>query len=80
MQYLKRDELLADIASLDGKVPLFVLKSIQSPKRSKAEMEALKGVKGVAEYGDVPGALLPHEEFPQEVATKVLGFLDGLKK
>lgn len=80
MQYLTRDELLRDIESLDGKVPLFVLKAIQSPKRSKAEMDALKGVKGVAEYGDVPGALLPHEEFPKEVATKVVGFLDGLKK
>jgi hypothetical protein len=80
VQYLTRDELLRDMESLDGKVPLFVLKAIQSPKRSKAEMDALKGVKGVAEYGDVPGALLPHEEFPKEVAKKVLGFLDGLQK
>jgi len=47
-------------------VPVGVLASSKSPKRSKREMESLDGAQGVALYQVVPGALLPWEEYPSE--------------
>ncbi|KAL0384932.1 UNVERIFIED_CONTAM: hypothetical protein Sradi_2887500 [Sesamum radiatum] len=46
-----------------------------SPKRSKAEMEALQGAKGVSKFVEVPGALLPQEEYPKAVADELYRFL-----
>jgi len=41
-----REEFLELFAALEGKTPVLVLSTKGSPKRSKAEMEALKGAKG----------------------------------
>jgi hypothetical protein len=48
-----------------------------SPKRSKAEMEALGGAKGVSKSVEVPVALLPQEEYPTKVAEELHQFLRG---
>lgn len=70
-----REEFLKLFADLEGKIPVFVVSSKGSPKRSKAEMEALKGAKGVTKFVEVPGALLPQEEYPAEVAEELYQFL-----
>ncbi|CAK8577934.1 unnamed protein product [Lathyrus sativus] len=70
-----REEFLQLFADLEGKVPVFVVSSKGSPKRSKAEMEALKGAKGVTKFVEVPGALLPQEEYPAVVAEELYQFL-----
>ncbi|CAK8577936.1 unnamed protein product [Lathyrus sativus] len=70
-----REEFLQLFADLEGKVPVFVVSSKGSPKRSKAEMEALKGAKGVTKFVEVPGALLPQEEYPDVVAEELYQFL-----
>jgi hypothetical protein len=38
-------------------------------------MEALKGAKGVTKFVEVPGALLPQEEYPLAVAEELYDFL-----
>lgn len=74
-----RDEFLKLFEGLEEKkVPVFVLGSENGPKRSKAEMQALEGAKGVSGFKWVPGALLPHEEFPQAVASELLSFVAAL--
>ncbi|CAN1155907.1 hypothetical protein LINPERPRIM_LOCUS11371 [Linum perenne] len=73
-----REEFLDLFASLEGKIPILVVSSEGSPKRSKAEMEALRGASGVTEFVEVPGALLPHEEYPQMVAEELIQFLQKL--
>ncbi|KAJ4824211.1 hypothetical protein Tsubulata_013069 [Turnera subulata] len=73
-----REEFLDLFASLDGKIPLLVVSAEGSPKRSKAEMEALKGAKGVNKYVEVPGALLPQEEYPTIVAQELYKFLEEI--
>ncbi|CAI8610050.1 unnamed protein product [Vicia faba] len=70
-----REEFLQLFADLEGKIPVFVVSSKGSPKRSKAEMEALKGAKGVTKFVEVPGALLPQEEYPAVVAEELYQFL-----
>lgn len=70
-----REEFVQLFADLDGKLPIIVLSTKDSPKRSKAEMEALKGVKGVSQFVEVAGALLPHEEYPTVVAEELYRFL-----
>ncbi|KAK1314232.1 hypothetical protein QJS10_CPA06g00509 [Acorus calamus] len=70
-----REEFLELFSQLDGRVPVMVVSSLSAPKRSKAEMDALKGAKGVSKFVEVPGALLPQEEYPAMVAQKLYQFL-----
>lgn len=56
-------------------VPVGVLASDKSPKRSKREMESLNGAQGVSLYEVVPGALLPWEEYPAQTAKALERFL-----
>ncbi|KAH9777820.1 alpha/beta-Hydrolases superfamily protein [Citrus sinensis] len=70
-----REEFLQLFADLEGKLPLLVVSTEGSPRRSKAEMEALKGAKGVTKFVEVPGALLPQEEYPAMVAQELYQFL-----
>ncbi|KAH1132505.1 hypothetical protein GYH30_011382 [Glycine max] len=70
-----REEFLELFAALEGKTPVLVVSTKGSPKRSKAEMEALKGAKGVSKFVEVPGALLPQEEYPALVAEELYQFL-----
>ncbi|CAD7704716.1 unnamed protein product [Ostreobium quekettii] len=55
-------------------VPVVVVVGEDTPRKSKAEMEALGAVEGV-EVRRVRGSLGVHEEFPREVAEAVLPFL-----
>ncbi|KAK7330360.1 hypothetical protein VNO77_24552 [Canavalia gladiata] len=70
-----REDFLKLFAALEGKIPVLVVSTKESPKRSKAEMEALKGAKGVTKFVEVPGALLPQEEYPTLVAQELYQFL-----
>ncbi|GAB2289656.1 hypothetical protein Dimus_023964 [Dionaea muscipula] len=73
-----RDEFLEIFAAVGEKIPVLVVSASGSPKRSKAEMEALKGAKGVTKFVEVPGALLPHEEYPAAVADELHTFLQDI--
>ncbi|KAH7683974.1 alpha/beta-Hydrolases protein [Dioscorea alata] len=70
-----REDFLSLFAELDGKVPVLVVSTTSSPKRSKAEMDALREAKGVTKFVEVPGALLPQEEYPLTVADELYKFL-----
>ncbi|XP_016450804.2 uncharacterized protein LOC107775567 [Nicotiana tabacum] len=70
-----REEFVQLFAELEGRIPVLVLATAGSPKRSKAEMEALMEAKGVSKYIEVPGALLPQEEYPEIVAEQLYRFL-----
>ncbi|KAJ4812789.1 alpha/beta-Hydrolases superfamily protein [Rhynchospora pubera] len=70
-----REEFLQLFADLEGKVPVLVVSTAGAPKRSKAEMVALKGAKGVTKFVEVPGALLPQEEYPLAVSEELYRFL-----
>ncbi|CAK9138098.1 unnamed protein product [Ilex paraguariensis] len=70
-----REEFLELFAGLEGRIPALVMSTAGSPKRSKAEMEALKEAKGVSKFVEVPGALLPQEEYPNLVAEELCKFL-----
>ncbi|TVU09514.1 hypothetical protein EJB05_42994 [Eragrostis curvula] len=70
-----REEFLQLFAELEGDVPVLIVSTLNAPKRSKAEMEALKGAKGVTKFVEVPGALLPQEEYPLAVAEELYKFL-----
>lgn len=70
-----REEFVELFAELQGKLPVLVMSSTGAPKRSKAEMEALRGAKGVSRFVEVPGALLPQEEYPSKVAEELYRFL-----
>ncbi|KAJ8536255.1 hypothetical protein K7X08_034656 [Anisodus acutangulus] len=65
-----REEFVQLFAELEGRIPVLVLATAGSPKRSKAEMEALREAKGVSKYVEVPGALLPQEEYLEIVAER----------
>ncbi|XP_015070678.1 uncharacterized protein LOC107015039 [Solanum pennellii] len=73
-----REEFVQLFAELEGNIPCLVLATAGSPKRSKAEMEALKEAKGVSKYVEVPGALLPQEECPEIVAEQLYRFLQEI--
>ncbi|KAL2645416.1 hypothetical protein R1flu_013003 [Riccia fluitans] len=73
-----REEFVGLFANLEGKVPTLVMSSTKSPKRSKAEMEALEGAKGITKFVRVPGALLPQEEYPDAVSEELVAFLQSL--
>lgn len=70
-----REEFLDLFANLEGKIPVLVVSTDGAPKRSKAEMQALKGSKGVSKFVEIPGALLPQEEYPNIVAEELYKFL-----
>ncbi|KAI3927349.1 hypothetical protein MKX01_027580 [Papaver californicum] len=70
-----REEFLELFTGLEGKTPILVISTSGSPKRSKAEMEALRGAKGVSKFLELPGALLPQEEYPGVVAEELYSFL-----
>lgn len=70
-----REEFIELFAWLEGKLPVLVMSTSRAPKRSKAEMEALRGAKGVSKFVEVPGALLPQEEYPTVVAEELYRFL-----
>lgn len=73
-----REDFQQLFADLEGKLPLLVVSTEGSPRRSKAEMEALKGAKGVTKFVEVPGALLPQEEYPTMVAQELYQFLQDI--
>ncbi|PWA35841.1 alpha/beta-Hydrolases superfamily protein [Artemisia annua] len=73
-----REEFLELFEGLEGKLPVLVVSTSGAPRRSKAEMEALREAKGVSKFVEVPGALLPHEEYPTVVAKELYGFLQNL--
>ena len=54
--------------------PILLLRPRGAPHRSGAEMDALAETGAVTRV-DVPGALAPHEEYPDEVAAAILAFL-----
>jgi hypothetical protein len=57
------------------KDPMLVLYGIETPRRSKAEVEALVVLPQV-QAGELPrGKLAVHEEFPEAVAEKLSAFL-----
>uniref|UniRef100_A0A803M152 AB hydrolase-1 domain-containing protein n=1 Tax=Chenopodium quinoa TaxID=63459 RepID=A0A803M152_CHEQI len=70
-----REEFLDTFASMEGNIPVLIVSTSGAPKRSKAEMEALRGAKGVTKFVEVPGALLPQEEYPKAVAEEIQKFL-----
>lgn len=70
-----REEFLGIFAPLEEIIPVLVVSTSSAPKRSKAEMEALRGAKGVTKFVAVPGALLPQEEYPTAVAEEINTFL-----
>ncbi|XP_074316395.1 uncharacterized protein LOC141652705 [Silene latifolia] len=73
-----REEFLSAFEALDGNIPVLVVSASGAPKRSKAEMEALRGAKGVSKFVEVPGALLPQEEYPKAVADQIHTFLQEI--
>lgn len=73
-----RDEFLDSFTPLEGNIPVLVVSTSGAPKRSKAEMEALRGAKGVSKFVEVPGALLPQEEYPPAVAEEIHKFLQEI--
>lgn len=73
-----REEFLELFAELESKIPVLVISTKNAPKRSKAEMEALRGAKGVSKFVEVPGALLPQEEYPGSVSDELFEFLKEL--
>lgn len=73
-----REEFLELFEGLEDKVPVLVVSTSSARKKSKAEMEALREVKGVAKFVEVQGALLPHEEYPHLVAREIYSFLQDL--
>ncbi|KAM7267057.1 hypothetical protein ACFE04_009223 [Oxalis oulophora] len=70
-----REDFLELFAAMEGKIPVLVVSTKGCPKRSKAEMEALRGAKGVSKFVEVPGALLPQEEYPTMVSEELYRFL-----
>ena len=59
------------------KAPILVLYGAATPKRSKAEMQALGALPNVLSVELPSGKLGVHEEFPDEVAEAVKSFLTG---
>ncbi|KAG0497664.1 hypothetical protein HPP92_002355 [Vanilla planifolia] len=74
-----REEFLDLFAKLDGVIPILVVSTKNAPKRSKAEIDALVGAKGVTKFVEVAGALLPQEEYPLVVAEELYQFLQSLQ-
>ncbi|CAN4088467.1 unnamed protein product [Withania somnifera] len=64
-----REEFVQLFAELEGRIPCLVLATACSPKRE---------AKGVSNYVEVPGALLPQEEYPEIVAEQLYRFLQEI--
>ena len=60
------------------KEPILVLYGAATPRRSKAEMQALATLPNVRAVELPSGKLGVHEEFPDEVTEAVRSFLDGM--
>jgi pimeloyl-ACP methyl ester carboxylesterase len=60
------------------KAPILVLYGAATPRRSKAEMQALAALPNVRSVELPSGKLGVHEEFPDAVAEAVRSFLDGM--
>ena len=58
------------------KEPILVLYGAATPRRSKAEMQALAALPNVRSVELPSGKLGVHEEFPDQVAEAVRSFLD----
>ncbi len=68
--FASREEFLS--AARAAALPILVLYGAKTPPRSKAEIEALRGIEGV-ELVELPsGKLSVHEEFPDAVAAAIL--------
>ncbi|KAF7134896.1 hypothetical protein RHSIM_Rhsim08G0155400 [Rhododendron simsii] len=70
-----REEFVELFGGFEGRIPVLVVSTLGAPKRSKAEMEALREAKGVSKFVEIPGALLPQEEYPILVAEELCRFL-----
>jgi pimeloyl-ACP methyl ester carboxylesterase len=57
--------------------PIIVVYGAETPPKSRAEMEALKGLSNVVTAVVPRAKLAVHEEFPDEVATTIKRFLLG---
>ena len=68
--FASRAEFLA--AARACAVPTVVIYGAQTPPRSKAEIEALKGIEGIDLVQLPTGKLSVHEEFPDAVAVGIL--------
>lgn len=73
-----REEFIELFSALEGRIPVLVVSTRNAPKRSKAEMEALRGAKGVSKFIEVGGALLPQEEYPNIIAEELHKFLQEI--
>jgi pimeloyl-ACP methyl ester carboxylesterase len=62
------------------KEPILVLYGAATPRRSKAEMQALAALPNVRAIELSSGKLGVHEEFPDEVGEVVRSFLEGAPK
>jgi pimeloyl-ACP methyl ester carboxylesterase len=60
--------------------PVLLLYGAATPRRSKAEMQALAALPNVRRVELPSGKLGVHEEFPDEVAEVVRGFLGGIMR
>ncbi|KQT83944.1 alpha/beta fold hydrolase [Aurantimonas sp. Leaf443] len=69
-------EAFLDLARRAG-VPILVVLGEGSPAKSRAEMEALAALPGVATLRLAKGRLSLHEEFPDAVAAAIAPFLAG---
>jgi pimeloyl-ACP methyl ester carboxylesterase len=58
-------------------VPIRLVLGSETPRRSKAEMEALAELPGVSTVRLARGKLSVHEEFPDEVVAALRPFLEG---
>jgi pimeloyl-ACP methyl ester carboxylesterase len=67
----------AEFLSLAAQVadPILVLYGAGTPPKSKAEMEALAGLKNVRAVELPSGKLAVHEEFPDDTASAIRAFL-----
>jgi pimeloyl-ACP methyl ester carboxylesterase len=75
--FADRAGFLAAARRAIGSTPVLVVRGADTPPKSRAEMEALASVAGVREAVLPRGKLSVHEEFAEETAAAVGGFLDG---
>ncbi|CAH1428370.1 unnamed protein product [Lactuca virosa] len=73
-----REEFLELFEGLEDKLPVLVVSTSSAKKKSKAEMEALREARGVSKFVEVPGALLPQEEYSYLVARELYSFLQNI--
>ncbi len=74
-RYASRDAFLRDLAKV--KCPVLIVYGEETPRRSRAEMEAMSQLPGVTPRILPRGKLAVHEEFADDVALEVRRFLDA---